>query len=287
MCFKPPLLLTLLQMVFSEYVKLRILYHANMGYKGYTISRLLEEEGIKVSTFGVYKFLKVYKETGTTARRSGSGRPTKVTARVKELVDEQMTRDDETTATQLHRMLLDNEVDISLSTILRCRTSLGWTFRGSAYCQLIRENNKVKRLEWAQRNKDDNFDDVIWTDECSIQLENHRRFCCRKEGQPPKPKPRLVHVCITCGCDLFKGCIQYVLYNCQFYLYRAKHPVKVHVWAGISKKGRSGICILMASWTVTCFATSLIRHFSHSWKNRFPPATGSCRTTILSTPLSI
>ena len=66
MCFKPPLLLSLLQMVFSEYVKLRILYHANMGYKGYTIPRLLEEEGIKVSTFGVYKFLKVYEETGTT-----------------------------------------------------------------------------------------------------------------------------------------------------------------------------------------------------------------------------
>ena len=177
-------------MVFSEYVKLRILYHANMGYKGYTIVRLLEEEGIKLSTFGVYKFLKVYEETGTTARRSGSGRPTKVTARVKELVEEQMTRDDETTATQLHRMLVDNGVDISLSTILRCRTSLRWTFRRSAYCQLIKENNKVKRLEWAQRNKDDNFDDVIWTDECSIQLENHRRFCCRKEGQPPKPKPR-------------------------------------------------------------------------------------------------
>ena len=24
---------------------------------------------------------------------------------------------------------------------------------------------------------------------------------------------------------------------------RAKHPVKVHVWAGISKRGRTGICI--------------------------------------------
>ena len=98
MCCKPPFLLTLLQMVFSEYVKLRILYHANMGYKGYTIVRLLEEG--KVSMFGVYKFLKVYEETGTTARRSGSGRPTKVTVRVKELVEEQMTRDDETTASQ-------------------------------------------------------------------------------------------------------------------------------------------------------------------------------------------
>ena len=28
-----------------------------------------------------------------------------------------------------------------------------------------------------------------------------------------------------------------------FYHYRAKHPVKVHGWAGISMKGQTGICI--------------------------------------------
>ena len=32
--------------------------------------------------------------------------------------------------------------------------------------------------------------------------------------------------------------------TCEFHPhYRAKHPVKVHVWAGISLKGRTGICI--------------------------------------------
>ncbi len=34
--------------------------------------------------------------------------------------------------------------------ILRGRRQLGWTYRGSAYCQLIRQANKVKRLEWAR-----------------------------------------------------------------------------------------------------------------------------------------
>ena len=82
--------------------------------------------------------------------------------------------------------------------------------RGSAYCQIIRykfsfryicseyvlyrrfdrEGNKVKRFEWCQEHQQDNFSDVIWTDESSIQLETHRRTCCRKIGQPPKPKPR-------------------------------------------------------------------------------------------------
>ena len=74
---------------------------------------------------------------------------TKITATVKQLVEEQMARDDETTATQLHKMLLDNGIDISLRTILICRQALGWTFRGSAYCQLIRDVNKERRVEWA------------------------------------------------------------------------------------------------------------------------------------------
>ena len=102
-------------MVFSEYIKLRIVYHHNNGLKLYTIAKLLlEEEGI-----AVWKFLKMYKETGSTGRRAGSGRISKVTRRVKDLVNQQMEDDDETTATQLHRMLIENGIDISLRTVLR------------------------------------------------------------------------------------------------------------------------------------------------------------------------
>ena len=32
--------------------------------------------------------------------------------------------------------------------------------------------------------------DVVWTDKASIQIEAHRRFCCRKTGTQPRPKPR-------------------------------------------------------------------------------------------------
>ena len=80
---------------------------------------LLEDKGIQVSKVGVWKFLKVYKNTGSTMRRPGSGRMSKITQRVKELVDQQMENDDETTATQLHRLLNDNGIDISLRTVLR------------------------------------------------------------------------------------------------------------------------------------------------------------------------
>ena len=96
-------------MVFSEYIKFHILYHHNNGLKPYTIAKLLlEDEGIQVSKVGVWKFLKVYKKTGSTMRMPGSGRMSKITQWVKELVDQQM-EDDKTTATQLHRLLNDNE----------------------------------------------------------------------------------------------------------------------------------------------------------------------------------
>ena len=123
-------------------------------------------------------------------RLPGSGQPTKVTAEVKQIVEDQMRADDETTAIQLHRILIDKGHPMSLRTILRCRSALGWTFRGSAYCQLIRQPNKVKRLNWAKSNENHSFEDVVWTDESTVQLQTHKRFCCRKQGELPKNKPR-------------------------------------------------------------------------------------------------
>ena len=62
-----------------------------------------------------------------------------------------MRADDETTAVQLRAKLIAKGYSLTLSTLLRCIKSLGWMFRGSAYCQMIREANKAKRLEWATR----------------------------------------------------------------------------------------------------------------------------------------
>lgn len=177
-------------MVYSEYKKQRILYHHLRSANPYTIVKLLWQEGLRASRWGVAKFLARYRESGTIRRRAGSGRPSKVTTEVKAIVKEQMRRDDEITALQLHRLLHEKGFRLSRSTILRGRTSLGWTFRGSAYCQLIREQNKQKRLKWAKEHQIDDFQDVIWTDECSVQLETHRRFSCRKKGERPVNKPR-------------------------------------------------------------------------------------------------
>jgi len=238
-------------MVFSSYKKQRILYFYLKGYKAPTISRLLREEKLIASRVGVAKFLRKYEETGCITRTTGSGRPSKITEEIKALVETKMRKDDETTACQLHAFLVDHGYRFSLRMILRCRTSLGWTFRGSAYCQLIREENKVKRLQWARTHVNDDFENVVWTDECSVQLETHRRFCCRKRGESPRPKPMYVwfHFCVIACLSSLARCSRVLIIAHHLFLIhctstcRAKHPVKVNVWVGISMRGRTGICI--------------------------------------------
>lgn len=180
--------------LYSSYKYQRILYYSGKGFKPYTIARVLREENLRASRNGIAKFFKKHKRTGTTRVLPGLGRPSVITSEMKQLVDQQMERDDETTATQLHRMLVEAGHRVSLRTVLRCRRQLGWTFRGSKYCQLVREVNKVKRLEWAKKclEKKDDFANVIWTDESSIQLETHRRFSFRRQGCQPRLKPRYV-----------------------------------------------------------------------------------------------
>ena len=185
-CFRS----ALFEMVYSNYMKQRILFYHYKGYKPPTIQKKLLSEKMVASRQGIAKFIATFLETRTISRRVGSGRPSKITAQVKTIVEEQMRLDDETTACQLHQLLNSRGYQLSLATILRCRTSLGWTFRGSSYCQLIRHANKEKRLEWSRKNREESFSDVIFTDECSVQLETHRQFCCRKRGERPRCKPR-------------------------------------------------------------------------------------------------
>ena len=177
-------------MVYCEYTKRRILFHQEKGLGVSDIVSVLKNEGIKS---GVWHFLKNYSITKSISRKPGSGRRSIVTSEIKRIVDQQMEKDDETTACQLVKIIESNGFSLSLSTVLRCRRQLGWTWRGSAYCQLIRSGNKIKRLEWARQylhEAENGFQDVIYTDETSIQQESHRRHSCRREGQPPRPKPR-------------------------------------------------------------------------------------------------
>lgn len=60
-------------------------------------------------------------------------------------------------------------------TVHRVIKEAGYTASAPRYCQMIRDVNKEKRIAFCQKLIDDNehFDDIIFTDECTIQLPKH------------------------------------------------------------------------------------------------------------------
>ena len=147
---------------YSEYKQQRIVSLWQDGNKAPKIAKLLAEENLPATRQGVHKFLKKYEDGGTIGRQEGAGRKTKITAEVRRLVNEKMIDDDETTAKELKKMLSEHGHHVCERTALTCRTQLGWTHRGSAYYQMIRDPNKEKRLAWTRKNIGEDFSDCIF-----------------------------------------------------------------------------------------------------------------------------
>ena len=86
----------------------------------------------------------------------------------------------------------------------------------------------------------DTFDDAIFSDETTVQLDTHCRCCYRKEGEKLRLKPH------------------------------PKHPVKVHVWAGISKKGATSVCIFEGKMDAILYCEILQRTLVPFLTEKFP-----------------
>ena len=106
-------------MVYSTYMykRQRIVHYHLQGHKTPTIAKLLVGDECKASCVGIAKFLEKYRETECIGRRIGSGRPSKIMAEIKAVVDRQMKLDDETSVMQLHAMLTNKHDVTSLSVL--------------------------------------------------------------------------------------------------------------------------------------------------------------------------
>ena len=109
------------------------------------------------------------------------------------LVGSHMEKDDELLLEDLKTALKKEGISVSVSSLHRWRQELGWTTKGTKYCQMVREANVEKRLDWARANVEEiNLEKLVFTDDTTVQLENHCRVTCYKKGREPcyKPKPK-------------------------------------------------------------------------------------------------
>ena len=170
-----------------------------------SIVRVLSEEGIVVSQTSVSKFLKRYRQSGSLLDAPHTGRKSKILKKHLSFMDEKMKANDELTSEELKNLMSKAcDLNISASTIRRVTCEeLGWKCENTRYCQFVREPNKVKRLAFSLDSllREDTFEDCIFTDETTVQIEQYARVSFRKDGTQAKRKghpkhPLKVHTCI-------------------------------------------------------------------------------------------
>ena len=170
----------------------------------------------------------------TTDLSRGSHTPKLSSEQIK-FIDNTMAENDELMGRQMRELLHEKwpNLDVTISTIKRARPK---------YCLLVRAVNMEKKLSWCKQqiSAKETFDNVIFTDECSVQLDNHGRLCFRKKNEPRKLKPK------------------------------PKHPIKVHVWGGISRKGATSIVIFTGTLTAIRYCTILDSSLKPFIETTFP-----------------
>ena len=117
-----------------------------------------------------------YLETGNIIDRQQPGRPKLLSREHYVAIDIAMDQNNEITTPRLMDCLMEQFPDLKTSE-RTARQELGWVHQTAKYAQLVREANKGIRLDWAQRMIAENemFDDVIFTDEATFQVEYHAK----------------------------------------------------------------------------------------------------------------
>ena len=178
----------------SQYARNRIISLRAANTSTVKIVKVLQEEdGIKTSRTSVSLFIARHKRTGSVDDALRSGRKPILSVADANFIDEKMMSNDELTSGEIQKLLnVERGVNVSTSTICNTRRKIGWKHEKARYCQLIRDRNKVKRFVFCLRamNEKDGFEDVIFSDETTVEIQQCTRFCFRKNGSLPKRKGR-------------------------------------------------------------------------------------------------
>ncbi|CAG2255532.1 unnamed protein product [Mytilus edulis] len=184
------------------------------------ISRLLEEKyDVKTSRQSVWRFLNRFKKS-----KSIRDPPRRRVRGISDLhikaIDQWLKKDNELTANAIADKLRETfSTKISKGYVSLIRRKLGWTAKRVKYCQLISHVNKEKRLHYAMKvlSMKEKFLNVIFVDESTVEMTSNGRIFFYKPDSDLSQLPARKQ--------------------------KPKHSYKVHVWGGISYRGRTDVCI--------------------------------------------
>ncbi|KAI8484022.1 hypothetical protein Bbelb_382850 [Branchiostoma belcheri] len=197
----------------------RVIALHNAGVGPCAIERVLKEEGLRGCRQTVTKMLRRLHPYGVNVYpRPGRCGIAKLQIMHLNFINDAIEEAD-SDASELQTMLRERfGISVHESTIKRQCYAMGWVKnKRNVQHQLLSEETREERMAWCQKMvlQNERFDDVIFTDDTEISLDNNANVWFRKRWDKVQ--------------EADKDCRNP----------RLKHPTKdcVKVWAGISKRG--------------------------------------------------
>lgn len=160
----------------------------------------MREDNVRVSRPGISLFMKRHRTNGgqnieDQNRRNGQDPRSKLRDEHLRFIDNVMIDDRERSASEVSRLVRGRfGITVSECTIKRARQKMGWKRRTVKYCQQDRVANRPKRLDSALQciTNREQFQDVIFTDETTVKIQNSTGFSFWKDGEEivERPKPK-------------------------------------------------------------------------------------------------
>ncbi|EYB89875.1 hypothetical protein Y032_0227g2836 [Ancylostoma ceylanicum] len=189
----------------------------NQGSPVSTIAREVKKIDSSVSYHMIWRFLKKFESSSVPTRSYVPRSLSHSIPEIRNEIDHCYNHNSSTTSNDVVNRLKRKGITISSAHVRRLRKQMGYEKTTAKYCNMIKENNKQTRLEFCRRNLEDfaTFRDCVFTDESTVQIDCSTKFCYVRKGNH---NPRLRS--------------------------RAKHPAKLHIWGGISYRGRTHLAII-------------------------------------------
>lgn len=176
--------------------------------KDYSFPFIEKETGVPKST-AYYVWNKFRKFGSVLGQQSNSGVKSKLTKKIAKKISTAIQRCPDITTQELQKKYVKT---VSVRTLRRYRNKLGYScVKGMPVTPLTPDQRK-KRKSWCSENRNNQMEDVIWTDEKLFEVGRVRKVFWCKRGTP---RPTYV---------------------------KFKSSYKVLIWGGISRRGQTPIC---------------------------------------------
>jgi Fe2+ or Zn2+ uptake regulation protein len=144
----------------------------------------------KIPLQTIYRNLKKIQDTGNVKHKGGSGRIKKITPNAARAIGQYIRRQPTLSAKSVAAKLKDIKVNVSRSTVSRHLAGLGYKNALPLATPILTHAHKQKRVEWAQKHKDDNWKRTLFSDETAFQLFRNTIKHWYKNARPIRPMPK-------------------------------------------------------------------------------------------------